>query len=515
MRSFRAFILCSACVGLLAAAPAALAQDRISLPPPALTPPKPKPAAEPSPQPGTPATAPTSPTSPTATTPTAAPSTPTVMTTAFDPTPVTIEDPPLTLLIPKGCKYTSEHAAGVAELQVSPPDQGWIFRIYIHAYADRAMTTSEVMKAQIEAIRKADEEARTTSTLLEHNRTARLASRPCERVYFEMPSRDGKSKTIRGISIVKSQPGRFLFVEVVCDTSKFDTARVAYEDTLTTISVADPAASAEKVAALVKAGSALLASVTDEDLKQIVAARPDRWERFYQPAKEGGDEKAVEIGYRRVQTGYGKRSQFSQFSEAGADDNTGFFVRIDSRVRMDDDFVDMQGIFFLSADRKEELWTLTLALKSKGKTSLTREIGARHGDSMTVTTTNDKGLSNGKPVQATIPPEGYISRVEHYLLAQILVKKRVLADFGFYTYYHDDHRIKLRTDRLSTDKAGKVFDLETSLRSLGGEKTLVQTSMIRDNGELISLQQADGATWEPATVQRLLDLWKSKGLPLN
>lgn len=513
MRNFRAFILNSACAGLalLSAVPTAAAQDRVSLPPPALTPPKPKPAAEPAPQPAAPATTPAPASAPTPGKPQAGP---TAVTTAFDPTPITLEDPPLTLLIPKGCKYTSERAAGVAELQISPPDQGWIFRIFIRGYADRAMTTSEVMKAQIDAITKADEEARTTSTLLEHNRAARLASRPCERVYYEMPSRDGKQTTIRGISIVKSQPGHFLFVEVVCDKSKFEAARVAYEDTLTTISVADPAASAEKVASLVKAGAALLASVTDEDLKQIVAARPDRWERFYQPAKEGGDDKAVEIGYRRVQTGYGKRSQFAQFSEGGADDNTGFFVRIDSRIRMDEDFVDMQGIFFLSADRKEELWTLTLALKSKGKTSLTREIGARHGDSMTVTTTNDKGLSNGKPVQATIPPEGYISRVEHYLLPQILVKKRVLADFGFYTYYHDDHRIKLRTDRLSTDKAGKVFDLETSLRSLGGEKTLVQNAEIRENGELISLQQADGATWEPATVQRLLELWKAKGLPL-
>lgn len=507
MRKMCASVLGSICLSLSLAgtAPTALAQDRISAPPVLVPPPKPKPAAEPAP-----GTDPKKPAEPAPTAPAR-----TAPATDFDPNPITSEDPPLTMLMPRGCKYTMERAGDVAELQITPPDQGWIFRIFIRAYADRAMTTSELMKAQTDAIRKADEESKTTSTLMAHQKTAMIAGRPAERVYYEMPSRDGKLVTVRGISIVKSQPGHFLFAEIVCDRAKFEAARAAYEDTLATISVADPTASAEKVAGLVKSGAALLSTVTDEDLKEIVAARPDRWERFYQPAKEGGDENATEIGYRRVQTGYGKRSQFAQFSEGGADDNTGFFVRIDSRVRLGEDFVDMQGIFYLSTDRKEELWTLTLALKSKGKTALTREIGARHGENLTVTTTNDKGLSNAKPIQAVIPPEGYISRVEHYLLPQILVKKHVLADFGFYSYNHDDHRIKLRTDRLSTDKTGKVFDLETSLRSLGGEKSLVQSAQLRDNGELITLKQADGSTWEPATVKRLLELWKAKGLPLN
>jgi hypothetical protein len=437
------------------------------------------------------------------------------LTTAFDATPLTLDDPPLTMLIPKGSKSDVQHAGGVAEIQITSPDKGWIMRVHTRVFGDRSMTTSEVMKAQLAAIEKSDQEDGAHSTVIDKSKLAMVAGRPAERVYLEIPSRDGKTVTIRGITIFKSQPGSFVFAELLCDRSRYDTSRVTYEETLTKLSVADPTASEERVAALVKAGAGLLASVTDEDLKAIVNAKPDRWERFYQPAPDGSEKGATEIGYRRVQTGYGRRSQFSQFGEGSADDSTGYFVRIDSRVRIDQDLVDMQGIFYLSTDRKDELWTLTLALKTKAKTIVTREVGARHGDSMTVTTTDGNGMTKGRPIQATIPPEGYLSRVEHYLLQQILVRKGVTADFGFYSYNHDDHRIRLRTDQLSPEKSGKVFELTSSLKSLGGEKTLVQTARLRDNGDLIEQTMADGSTWEPTTVQRLLDLWKSKGLPLN
>lgn len=457
---------------------------------------------------------PNAPRTPAAGQPGGAPKAPAI-TTAFDPTPLALEDPPITMLVPKGSKSDVQHAGGVAEIQITSPDKGLILRVHTRVFGDRSMTTSEVMKAQLTAIEKSDQEDGAKSTVIDKSKLAMVAGRPAERVYLEIPSRDGKTVTIRGITIFKSQPGCFVFAEVLCDRSRYETSRITYEDTLTTLSVADPSASEERVAALVKAGAGLLASVSEEDLKAIVNAKPDRWERFYQPAPDGSDKGAVEIGYRRIQTGFGRRSQFAQFGEGTSDDSTGFFVRYDSRVRVDDNLVDMQGIFYLSTDRKDELWTLTLALKTKGKPVVTREVGARHGDSMTVTVTDGNGLTKGRPIQATIPPEGYISRVEHYLLPQILVRKAVTADFGFYSYSHDDHRIRLRTDQLSPEKSGKVFELTTSLRSLAGEKTLLQTARLRENGDLIELTMADGSTWEPTTVQRLLELWKSKGLPLN
>src|SRR5262249_31954669 len=163
----------------------------------------------------------------------------------------------------------------------------------------------------------------TRSILLEHNKTTMVAVRPAERAYLEIPSRDGKTVTVRGITIFKSQPGNFVFAELLCDRSRFEKARVAYEDTLTTLSIPDPSAApapaAEKRAPPAQPAPAPPDPPPDENPTPIAPPRPARWERLYTPASDGSEKNAVEIGYRRVQTGFGRRSQFSQFGEGGGD----------------------------------------------------------------------------------------------------------------------------------------------------------------------------------------------------
>jgi hypothetical protein len=491
---------------LLAGAAIAQSQGAVPLPASAA---KPKPAAKPDDKKETqPAT------TPDAKAPAAPAAAPKGVTTEFEPAPLSLEEANITLLIPKGAKSEAQHGAGAAEIQIIPEDKSWIIRIYTRQFADRSMTTSELMKAQIELVEASVSQEGSKASTIEHNKIAMVAGRPAERVYLQVPSKDGKSEIVRGITVFKSQPGSFVFCDVLCDKSRFESARVAYEDTQTTLSVVDQAESQERVATLVKSGTQLLTSLSEADLKEIVS-RPERWERLYVPAKDGDPEKAREVGYRRIQTGFGKRSQFAQFG-SGADDAPGFFVQIDSRLRVGENYADMQGIFFMTVDRKEELWTLSTALKTPEKTHVARELGARKDEAMTVTTTDGNSLANSKPVHTTIPPEGYISRVEHYLLPQILVKQKVLSEFGFYSYQHEDKQIRMRRDALTqADKNGKVFELTTSLRSMGGEKTLVQTTRIRDTGELIETRLADGSVWEPTNIKTLLELWRAKGLPVK
>jgi hypothetical protein len=437
------------------------------------------------------------------------------VTTAFEPAPFTLEESGIAFLIPKGAKADAQHGGGAAEIQIVPEDKSWIIRVYTRQFADRGMTTGELMKDQIELVQAAVAQEGVQAATLEHDKTALVAGRPAERVYLTVPGKDATGEIVRGITAFKSQPGVFVFCDVICDRARLDAARVIYEDLQTTLTVADPSESNEKIAGLVKSGANLLASVTEEELREIVKTNPQRWERYYTPAADGADAGAAEIGYRRVQTGVGKRSQFSQFG-AGTSDAEGFFVQIDSRMRVGEHYADMQGIFFLSLDRREELWTLTTALKTTDKTTVVRETGARSGTSLTATITKNNAFSEGKPIQFTIPPEGYLSRVEHYLLPQILVKKGVLTDFAFYSYQHEDSQIRLRRDTFAqADKAGKVFELTSSLRSVAGAKSFLQTTRLRSTGELIETRVADGSVWEPASIQRLLDLWKSKGLPVK
>lgn len=521
MNRTAALVLAATCFGVSFVANAQ--NTAVPLPASAAKPKQPeKPAATPSSSTPTPTTSPTTTPSTTPAQPATTPGTTGItITTEFDPAPFVLEEMGVSMLLPKGSKAQTEHGIGNMDIQIAAADSLWIFRVYSRQFSDLSGTTGELMKQQIRLVEEASAADGVKASIREHQKTAFVASRPAERVYFNVPSKDGKTESVRGITVFKARPGMFVFVEVLCDQSNFATARTAYEDTQTTLSIVDPQAVAEQIAGLLKAGQSLLNSVSEAELKEIVTAIPERWERLYTPAKDGSEAGAFEVGYRRIRSGFGKRSQFAQFG-AGTDDQPGFYLQMDSRVRVGGNYADTQGIFFMSTDRREELWTLTVARKDidpatkKEVMVVVRETGARNGDSMTVTVSDGNGLTAGKAVQFTIPPEGYVSRVEHYLLPQIMAKKQVMSEFAFYSYQHDSQKVSLRRDAFAAaDKTGKVFQVTSSLKSIAGESSLAQVTRLRATGELIETKLPDGSLWEPSTIARLIEIWRSKNLPLK
>jgi hypothetical protein len=138
------------------------------------------------------------------------------------------------------------------------------------------------------------------------------------------------------------------------------------------------------------------------------------------------------------------------------------------------------------------------------------ESGARSGGSMSVTVGGTAEV--GKQARPTVPDQGYVSQVEGMLLPQIMVRDAKPGDFGFYVYQSEFGNVRLRRDVLEQvpDDPGS-WRLTTRMT----EDKEPRVSLYKSTGELISSRQSDGVIMEPITLDRLVELWRRKNLPMN
>lgn len=441
--------------------------------------------------------------------------------TVFDPTPFEVVDVGLTMLWPKGTTFETQRGGGKFEIVATGDKSLWTVRVYNKEIVDKQTTVVEVMKAQLETI-KANVPDVSKLELIEANKAviigAGAVAKPAEMMVVAIPQEEGKTGLVRSVVIFKSSPGHFVFFDMLCARAEFDRAKVAFSDTLLSVSLVDPKAAEATRKLMVDAGVALMASVTEDDLRQIAKAFPERWERWSVPASDGDESKTTERGYRRIQTGVGTRKAATGVS-SGKVDPEGVWVKIDWRLLLSDGAVaDTQGAFFMTLDRKSENWTMATAVRmiEKGQrvTKVFRETGAREGETMNVTISNDT-TGSVRQRMPEVKVSGYLSRAESFLLPQILALKRVESDFAFYSYDHDSEVIRLRRDSVKFNPKSKLFVIGSSTRTQGGELAVPQWAQIRESGEMVDITAADSSKWEPTTIQRLMELWKAKGLPLE
>ncbi|QYU68544.1 dUTP diphosphatase [Leptolyngbya sp. 15MV] len=194
----------------------------------------------------------------------------------------------------------------------------------------------------------------------------------------------------------------------------------------------------------------------------------------------------------------------------------GYIVRIEARQLQGDQVVDSIGQYFMSLDRKEEMWALRLAARSLSSRRVVQsltEIGARSGTSMSVTVS---GSTEPRSISPFVPDTGYLNQVEMFLLPALLVRSKAgdgqAREVGFYTYQSEFNNVRLRRDAVRADAS-----------RLGAIRITTQTSEDRDpivsiynqRGELIQTTTADGSVREPIELPRLMDLWKRKNLPID
>jgi hypothetical protein len=349
-------------------------------------------------------------------------------------------------------------------------------------------------------------------------------SRPAARFYVKLPPGNEKQPPIiRGYTVFQVEPGKFVTFDLTTTEPRFARAKLAYETTVGTARFVDATTLAASRGAAVESGMEFLSKLTPADLDAAVARMSDQWLRLSSRSEGASDADATELAYKRIRAWKGERGEIdparnpAKFSSM--EHQQGYLLRIDARSLQNGQTIDSVGVYFMSPDRKEEAWTLQMAVRdpSKKKPQTWTQTGARSGPSMSVTTSSDGASSNS--MQPLVPRQGYLNQVEVYLLPQLLINAKVHGEFGFYSFLSSDtdSPVVLRRETVAeaADRAGAW--LVTTRAKEGADP---QVSTYNERGELVQATlgtEVKGNTpvWTPVTLQRIAEIWRSKGLPMN
>jgi len=330
-------------------------------------------------------------------------------------------------------------------------------------------------------------------------------------------------RVIRGYTVFKPQPDRFVTFELVTTEREFANVRPVYELMIGTARFTDVGESAERTRVAAERGAEFIEGLTPASYAGAIAAARERWDRLYEPAASGSDRDAREIGYRRLRAREGQRGELRpevpQARWRASDRQRGYIVQLDSRVLQDRQIIDIESIFFLAADRETEGWTIRVAVRDREggprrpATIAYTEVGVRDGNRLNVVVEPRGGASSTH--SATVDRTTYLSQVEHFLLPHLLVLNAAPGDFAFTYWSSNATAVTTRRDALENPGAG-VFELESVLI----DSDPPQVSRFNEQGRLIrtSLPETDQTprrVWQPIELPRLTELWRSKSLPMN
>ena len=447
----------------------------------------------------------------------------------FAPEPFTLDAVGLSMRLPLGATAQSSSMGTRASVTISPTDLSWLVNVQTPQTTNPAVTAAEtansialqVMKAAGEVTEATRTDSKSpaqtlavTGKVLEACHDVTINGQTASRLYISVPGADSVS-TVRGYTVFKPSATQFVTLELLCSEALLPKARLAYEAMVATADFRDPSAINSERAAAIEAGLKVFEKLDEKTLRAIVAAEPEHWERVYYPATSGSPNDALEAGYRRIRLSLGSRESVGGDAKGGED---GVVVHLDARylpdVRPDihkqesKRVIDSQSVYFMSFDRKEEVWSVRNAIREGQNIATSTEVGARTGRSMNVQVD-----VTGRPQQKIKPllqGDGYVSRVESLLMPQILIRAGVQTSFGFYAYRSDPGGIQLRHDTMEqpSDRAG-LYRLTTRFADEADKTT---TSLYNEKGVMIRSDLPNGLVYEPISFEQLFSLWKAKHL---
>lgn len=314
----------------------------------------------------------------------------------------------------------------------------------------------------------------------------------------------------QGFAILLAARTEFLLFQLYTTERHFDRAREMFEVMLATVELEDAAASDRRRGDAIEEGVARLAALTPEDYDAIIRDFPEQFERIYKPAPGGAAADETEVGYRRIKAWIGPREELTGESPR-PNSPDGYLLRIDGLVLLDEERrADSRSLYFLSRDRTQEAWSVEMAIRSRGaKPEVWSEIGARSGKNMSVQINRGGGVSH--TIRPQIEGSGYISRLESYLLPQLLIKAGKPGRFAFYSYDQAAEANRLRFFELADvpERPG-LWRVITRRTDDQGE-----TAEYNQFARLIRVETTEGLLKRPIEFERLYSLWESKGLPLD
>lgn len=319
----------------------------------------------------------------------------------------------------------------------------------------------------------------------------------------------------RGFAIIRTSSLDFVLFQLFAPEPTFEQARVMFEVMLQTTTLDDAGETDDRRGELVTAGVDLFSRLTHADYESVVKDFPEQFERIYRPAPGGAAADEQEVGYRRVRAWLGHRDELTEKEppQTGTTrEPTGYLLRIDGLVLLDDGRrADSRSIYYLSRDRRQEAWSVEMAIRQIGRSrpEVWSELGARSGRSMSVQIS--QGGSSSHTVRPLIEGPGYLSRLESFLAPQLIIQAGKPGEYAYYTY---DQTAEVNTIRyVEAERVADRPDLwRITTRRLDEQ---FEAADFNEYGRLIRSETSDGLIKRPIEFDRLYSIWQSKGLPLD
>jgi hypothetical protein len=397
----------------------------------------------------------------------------------------------------------------------------WVIQIHSSISSNKALTIGEALDNIIEQRRATrvgkDAKGRESSLVRAFDRQGDLllAGNAAERVYLDVPI--DADAPVSGYTLFQNGPGQFVILQLDCSAAVFPRIRPVYEMMAATVSFRDAEELGADRSTALLAGQALLKQLSLDDLSSATDEQP-LFYRLSRPLQNGETE---EVGYQRVQIRPGKpdeldrrqrdkepEKQDSKKKKPSKEaEESGTIVRVEARALTLAAVVDTISTFYLSSDGVQELWSITMIVRRGKDREEWNETGIRRADRLTIKTAQ----TGSEPTSADYAlPEGYISRVQTYLLPRLVAGAKTGGLFGFYSYESSLSKMSLRREEFAQDEAG-IWTQSTMLTE--NSRPIVTT--LDKAGRIIKRLLPDGQVMEPIDRETLREIWAAKKLPLD
>jgi hypothetical protein len=426
--------------------------------------------------------------------------------------PIRIDALNLNIFLPKGSVTDSTSFGTSTTMGVGLPDQVGVMIIKELKTTDPDLTMKQVADNIVKQFTRFGNSV--TGQLISRDPSLLIKTWTGERFYVKVPGLNGKPDSVRGMTIFQTEPQTFIIFDFTSLYRDFDRARSLYETSIGTMDLGNLTEDDVRRAAAIKAMLAFMDIRSIEDYQSALTGKKEEWQRLYLPASTGDEMDATEYGYRKIKSWGGFKGELSDKSKSSwnADDRKlGYFVQIDAMALEEGIRVDTRATFYMAEDTGEESWTIKMSLRRDGVQQTSTITGARSGKSMAIVMTDQ---SSAAPIKThpLIQGDGYLSQVQTYLVGEMLAKNADPGEYASYAYNSSQGNISLRWDTVENPEGTK--DL-TKITTKVSNDTPPTVSSYDRNGDLIRVRLANGRIWEPITLDRLIKLWRKKGLPLD
>lgn len=316
--------------------------------------------------------------------------------------------------------------------------------------------------------------------------------------------------------------GVFLVMTVLANADDLDSLLPAIRKSLASVRLLTAEAVESERRVRIERGGAILAAIDEARLRSLATGEAS-WFRVHRPAR--GESPGAELGFVRIRPREGLRGEVDASravdSFRGEDKTGGLLVELDARSlapERPDQFTVTQGRFWLSWDRREEVWSVRASRHAGRNVTSSAETGIRTPPltgaprpKLTVITANAEKAFR-EPEEWTVPPN-YLAQAEQQLLGFLLPEPPVGGEtFILYAYdpatgslpqRAESWRVEADRRILETRLSGGPVSLRREFDAAGRLLRRVDSEVL---GEVVT---------EAVTREALETLYRRKGLKLE